>query len=219
MDPFQDCLGCHSSSGSAHHTWTVAGTWAKGATITVVDQDGKTVTMRGNEVGNFYTAEGLAFPLIVYVNGRVMTSTTDHVTPKPITYGGCNVCHRAETITVGPLMAPGADCLTCHGPAGMAEAKFTAAGTWGSTAGASVTLGGTYTTTANSVGNFVFCVSGNPCTWEGASYGVVAPITISPTSPSSVTVTANTRTDGMTRLDYGGCNACHGRGGSAEGGN
>jgi len=216
MDPFQDCLGCHSSSGSSHHTWTVAGTWAKGATIKVVDQNGKTVTMRGNEVGNFYTAEGLVFPLTVYVNGRVMTSTIDHVTPQPVTYGGCNVCHRAETITVGPLMAPGADCLTCHGPAGMAQAKFTAAGTWGSTAGATVVLGGTWTATANSVGNFVFCASGNPCTWEGASYGVVAPITISPTSPSSVKVNGG---EGMSRLDYGGCNACHGRGGSADGGN
>jgi hypothetical protein len=216
MDPFQDCLGCHSSSGSAQ-TWTVAGTWTKGATITVVDQNGKTVTMRGNEVGNFYTAEGLAFPLTVYVNGRVMTSMTDHVTPKPITYGGCNLCHRAETLTVGPLMAPGTDCLTCHGPAGMADAKFTAAGTWGSTAGASVTLGGTYTATANAVGNFVFCAAGNPCTWEGTSYGVVAPITISAATPTSVTV--GTGNNGMSRLDYGGCNRCHGAGGSAENGN
>jgi len=171
MDPFQDCLGCHSSSGSASHVWTVAGTWAKGTTITVVDQNGKTVTMRGNEVGNFYTAEALAFPLT--------------------------------------------DCLTCHGPAGMADAKFTAAGTWGSTAGASVQLGGTYTTTANAVGNFVFCAAGNPCTWKGASYGVVAPITISPASPTSVTV--NNGVEGMSRLDYGGCNACHCRGGAAEG--
>ena len=217
MDPFQDCLGCHSSSGSSHHTWTVAGTWAKGATIKVVDQNGKTVTMRGNEVGNFYTAEALAFPLTVYVNGQVMTSMTDHVTPKPITYGGCNLCHRAETLTVGPLMAPGTDCLTCHGPAGMADAKFTAAGTWGSTAGASVQLGGTYTTTANAVGNFVFCAAGNPCTWEGTSYGVVAPITISAATPTSVTV--GTGNNGMSRLDYGGCNRCHGAGGSAENGN
>ena len=45
MAPFQDCLGCHSSAGSAK-SWTVAGTWAKGATITVTDATGR--CPRGN---------------------------------------------------------------------------------------------------------------------------------------------------------------------------
>jgi hypothetical protein len=212
MSPFQDCLGCHSSSGSAHHVWTVAGTWAKGATITVVDPNGKTVTMRGNEVGNFYTAETLAFPLTVYVNGRVMTSMTDHVTPQLITYGGCNLCHRADALTVGPLMAPGFDCLTCHGPAGMASAKFSSAGTWGASAGSTVSVGGA-TTQTNAAGNFIFCASGNPCTWYGSSYGTVAPIT---SWPAPASVSGSVMQGGA---PYGGCNACHGRGGSAENGN
>jgi hypothetical protein len=211
MRPFEDCLSCHSS-GEAR-AWTVAGTWRHGATVTVVDRNGKTVTMRGNEVGNFYTAEGLTFPLTVYVDGKVMTSPSDHVTPKPLTYGGCNLCHHAETLSVGPLMAPGFDCLTCHGPGGMAEARFTAAGTWGATTGTSVTLGGTYATTTNAAGNFVFCASGNPCTWEGASYGTVAPITISSGSPSTVRVGNQTMGPPLT---YGGCNACHGRGGEGN---
>ena len=214
MRPFEDCLSCHGGGGHAR-TWTVAGTWARGAHVTVVDANGKSVTMRGNDVGNFYTAESLAFPLTVWVDGRLMTSTTDHVSPQPLTYGGCNVCHRADTLTVGPLMAPGADCLGCHGPGGMATAKFTAAGTWGSSAGTSVTLASAYTTSSNSVGNFVFCASGNPCTYGGTSYGVVAPITISSSSPTTVSVGGG---GGMSNLSYGGCNRCHGLGGGADGG-
>ena len=213
MRPFEDCLGCHD--GGRARRWTVAGTWAKGVHVTVLDANGRSVTMRGNEVGNFYTAEPLAFPLTVWVDGRLMTSTTDHVSPQPITYGGCNVCHHADTITVGPLMAPGVDCLGCHGPGGMATAKFTAAGTWGGAAGQTVTLGGAYATTTNAVGNFVFCASGDPCTWDGASYGTVAPIQISGASPTTVTVGGG---EGMSNLTYGGCNRCHGLGGSASGG-
>src|SRR5512141_1551727 len=90
MAPFQDCLRCHSSRGDAR-TWTAAGTWSKGATVTVVDQQGKTVSLTGNQAGNFYTAEALVFPLVVSVNGARM--------PDPITYGGCNVCHHAGTVT------------------------------------------------------------------------------------------------------------------------
>lgn len=209
MRPFEDCMGCHD--GGRARAWTVAGTWAKGVHVTVVDVNGKSVTMRGNEVGNFYTAEPLAFPLTVWVDGRLMTSTTDHVSPQPLTYGGCNVCHHADTITVGPLMAPGVDCLGCHGPGGMATAKFSAAGTWGSAAGTAVNVGG-YATTTNAAGNFIFCASG-PCTWNGTSYGRLAPIASWPTTAQ---VGGSAMEGGA---PYGGCNRCHGlAGGAGDGG-
>ncbi len=143
MTPFQDCLGCHASGGGAK-TWTVAGTWAKGASVTVTDANGKTVPLKGNDAGNFYTAEGLTFPLTASVNGKPM--------PVAVTYGGCNACHRAELVTTGPEMAPGSACLTCHGPNGIASKKFTAAGTF-PPQGQQVRVGGQSTTT-NAVGNF-----------------------------------------------------------------
>ena len=208
MRPFEDCLGCHGGGGDAR-AWTVAGTWARGAHVTVVDANGKSVTMRGNDVGNFYTAESLAFPLTVWVDGRLMTSTTDHVSPQPLTYGGCNVCHHADTLTIGPLMAPGADCLVCHGPGGMATAKFSSAGTWPSAAGTSVTVAG-HTTITNAAGNFVFCDSGNPCTYQGASYGTIASIA---SWPASASVAGSAMGGGA---PYGGCNRCHGRGGGGD---
>jgi hypothetical protein len=204
MNPFQDCLGCHGSSGSAR-AWTVAGTWRRGSQVTLVDQGGKTVGLVGNDVGNFYTAESLVFPLQVWVDGKQMA---DAQGPVALGYGGCNVCHHAETLTIGPLMAPGSDCLTCHGPAGMATAKFTAAGTWGSPAGTSVNVGG-YATTTNTVGNFIFCAAA-PCTYQGNVYGTIAPIP-SNAWPVPASVGNQTMQGGA---PYGGCNACHGRGGA-----
>ncbi len=183
MDPFQDCLGCHGAAGTAK-TWTVAGTWAKGAQVTVVDANGKTVSLRGNEAGNFYTAEHLVPPLTVSVDGKVMPASAN-----PQQYGGCNACHHADTITVGPEMAPGADCLVCHGPAGMAVTKFTAAGTF-PPAGQAVTVGGSSTTT-NAVGNFY----------------VSDPITF----PAPASVGGRSMEGGA---PYGGCGRCHGSGGS-----
>jgi hypothetical protein len=187
MAPFQDCLRCHSSRGEAR-TWTAAGTWSKGASVTVVDQQGKTVSLTGNQAGNFYTAEALVFPLVVSVNGARM--------PDPITYGGCNVCHHAGTVTVGPLMAPGEPCLTCHGPGGMATAKFSAAGTFAPNV--PVTVAG-YATTTNAAGNFYLLTSAAPISWA---------------TTKSATVNGQT----MSSAPSGDCNFCHGRGGSAGGG-
>jgi hypothetical protein len=185
MAPFQDCLGCHSSGGDAK-TWTVAGTWAKGAAISITDANGKTVSLKGNEAGNFYTAEGLAFPFTVSVNGSVMRSSTSG-SVIPLTYGGCNACHHAETITVGPEMAPGAPCLGCHGPTGMASAKFTAAGTF-PPAGQSVQVGNRSATT-NAVGNF----------YVTGTIGF----------PANATVGGASMQGGA---PHGDCNQCHGGG-------
>ena len=81
----QDCLGCHD--GGDAKRWTAAGTWASGSHVTLTDATGRRISLRTNQVGNFYTAERLAFPLTVAVDGATM--------PTPVTYGGCNRCHGA----------------------------------------------------------------------------------------------------------------------------
>lgn len=84
MEPGSDCLECHG--GDEARTWTAAGTWGgQGSRVTITDSSGKSFTLRTNRVGNFYTAERLAFPLRVSVDGSEM--------PAPVTYGGCNACH------------------------------------------------------------------------------------------------------------------------------
>jgi cytochrome c551/c552 len=193
MKPFSDCLGCHSSAGDAK-TWNVAGTWRKGVTVTVTDVDGKSVTMRGNDAGNFYTREPLAFPtgpqdprvVTVSVDGVVMKSSTTGAVIS-LGYGGCNACHYMETVTVGPDMAPGAPCLTCHGPSGMATTKFSAAGTF--SPNQSVRVGNQTTTTRPSSGNFY----------------VTGPITF----PATAVVGGQTMEGGA---PHGDCNQCHGNG-------
>jgi len=138
----QDCVECHGMGGDAR-TWTAAGTWARGARVTLTDANGKSFTLRGNDVGNFYTAEPLAFPLRVSVDGTPMQD--------PVKYGGCNLCHQGPGpgIEPGPLMAPGRDCLPCHD--GRIAVAFGAAGTW---PGATTIQVGGITLTPNEVGNF-----------------------------------------------------------------
>lgn len=189
MAPFQDCLRCHTS-GSEARGWTAAGTWYKGSRITLVDRDGKSVTLTGNQVGNFYTAEGLAFPITVSVDGHEM--------PQPLTYGGCNVCHHAETVTTGPEMAAGQPCLSCHGPGGMATTKFWSAGTFPG-ARRTVSVAG-QTTTTNAVGNFYFEYTGS-----------APPVTFGSPVPASV---GGSAMEGG--APSGDCNLCHGNGGMAN---
>lgn len=182
MSPGQDCLGCHG--GGEARRWTAAGTWsAQGQHVTFTDANGRTVTVRTNQAGNFYTAEPLALPLAVSVDGAAM--------PAPVTYGGCNRCHdRGGTMATGPNMLPGVDCLSCHdGSSGVK--RFTAAGTW--TGGATVVLSGGTTVTLSgqsTVGNFF------------TEAALVFPLTArvnGSAMPAPVT--------------YGGCNRCHGAGG------
>lgn len=202
MAPFQDCLGCHGAGGEAR-AWTVAGTWAKGARVTVTDANGKVVALRGNDAGNFYTAEPLVFPLTASVDGRLMARRATPAVPLPLAYGGCNVCHRAEAITTGPLMAPGHDCLACHRPGGMAPA-FSVAGTFAPAA--AIDVGG-LTTTANAVGNFFFYADRAPLAFSAA-----APV------PAAVNGAAMPAIEGQPApgAPYGGCNRCHGRRGEDD---
>jgi hypothetical protein len=191
MAPGQDCLGCHD--GQTARRWTVAGTWKAGAHVTVTDAAGKSFTLRGNEVGNFYSAEDLVFPLTLAVDGHPM--------PLAATYGGCNRCHASGgaatgASATGPLMAPNQDCLACHD--GKQARAWTAAGTW-PTPGATVTLrdagGQSVTLTTNQVGNFY--------------------------TDAALTFPLTAAVDGVSmpaQVTYGGCNRCHANGANGAGG-
>jgi hypothetical protein len=104
MAPGEDCLRCHGRGEADDEdgpTWTVAGTvypsettedpgaGVRGATISVRDANGKSFDLRSNRAGNFYSAEPLAFPIEVAVNGR-----GGHRQPTPLADGSCNRCHR-----------------------------------------------------------------------------------------------------------------------------
>lgn len=195
MAPGQDCLACHT--GGHARRWTVAGTWTRGARITVVDANGRSLTMTGNQVGNFYTAESLAFPLqSVTVDGTPMPANASSCA-NAFDYGGCNRCHAGGgPMAVGPLMKPGSACLTCHGNGASACTKFSSAGTFADVAvGTAVNVGGAATVT-NSVGNFF----------------LTAPITFT----ASATVGGRSMEGGA---PDGDCNRCHnGRVGGADGG-
>jgi hypothetical protein len=164
MSPFVDCLGCHGQGDAK--TWTVAGTWAKGARVTITDSNGKSFALKGNDVGNFYTREGLTPPITFSVNDRAMPSSAN-----PSSYGGCNLCHRADQVifgATGPEMMPGSDCLTCHRAGGIASNHpFTAAGSF-LPPNTTVRVGN-QTTTTNSVGNFFITA---PISFPGAQASV-----------------------------------------------
>jgi hypothetical protein len=196
MAPGEDCLRCHQ--GGEAQRWTAAGTWTRGARVTVTDAGGKTVPLRGNQVGNFYTAESLAPPLSVSVDGVEM-ATTALKSGLGLRYGGCNICHgRGVRQPDLELMAPGQDCLACHRAGRMAEiATYTVAGTWRKDTGDvtvtdSDTPPKTVTMQRNAVGNFHTDVP------------LVFPLT-------EVRVGGSTMDEDMP-LTYGGCNRCHGSG-------
>lgn len=183
----EDCLGCHGGVGDAP-TWTLAGTMGgRGSHVTITDKNGWTFTIHAARNGNFYTAEKVAFPVVVTVDGERM--------PGEVRYGGCNVCHGpgGEVVT-GPLMAPGTDCLICHFPRSpITDDAFTVAGTWQGP-GRTVSVTGVPSMTTNQVGNFY----------------TSAPVAF----PATARVGGETMEP---PLEYGGCNRCHGNGGDAGG--
>ena len=115
MEPGQDCLDCHAA-GEGPPTWTFAGTvfgaedaatsdGVRGVTVTVTDRNGKSVTVRSNEAGNFYSAEKLTPPFRASMSrgGRVETMEDT------FEYGGCNTCHTWPSLPAydtGRLQAP-----------------------------------------------------------------------------------------------------------------
>ena len=93
MSPGEDCLSCHS--GGEAPTWTVAGTWPpQGRHVTVVDKNGKTVTLHANQVGNFWSSEPFVFPLqSVNVDGAFMPPASGKPGAEAYAQGSCNRCH------------------------------------------------------------------------------------------------------------------------------
>lgn len=121
MKPGSDCGECHGGGGGADGEdgppWTVSGTvyasasgtgdGVRGAGIHVADANGKVVTLHSQAVGNFYLADGLAFPLTVSVERSGVTRTMQaKVQPGQ---GSCNHCHHVggtASDSFGPV--PGA---------------------------------------------------------------------------------------------------------------
>ncbi len=122
MNPGLDCLSCHSATATltcpvppcraSYRPWTVAGTvygdpnadaeaGVPNVEILVVDSAGKALTLVSNEVGNFYTAEPLTFPLTsvqvqnerhrMIMNLQPATVVLQGAAGVPI--GSCNLCH------------------------------------------------------------------------------------------------------------------------------
>lgn len=114
MRPGSDCLECHGNPGAEEDgpPWTVAGTvyatpggtgeGVRGATVTVTDATGRTVTLRSQAVGNFYLADKLTFPL----RASVERNGVRHDMPDRFDYGGCNGCHRPGGEAGGSIAAP-----------------------------------------------------------------------------------------------------------------
>jgi hypothetical protein len=198
MAPGQDCIGCHD--GGEAKRWTAAGTWTRGAHVSVTDANGKNVPMRGNDVGNFYTAESLTPPLTVSVDGVEMVTTSLESGGK-VMYGGCNLCHQngGASVIDPENMAPGRDCLGCH--TGVIAPRFTIAGTWkgpGHVIRVVDGNGATTTLTTNAVGNFH------------------SDVTLRFPLGQVWVDSEQMEGDEVRKMAHASCNACHGNGGDAD---
>jgi hypothetical protein len=116
MDPGQNCLRCHggvpagSSQGSHNaRAWSFAGTvypsvdsplnaGIEGATVAVTDADGRSLSVRSNLVGNFYSAESMTPPLQACVEYGGVTRCMTQAAP----HGACNYCHALPPISEAP---------------------------------------------------------------------------------------------------------------------
>jgi hypothetical protein len=115
MNPGEDCLTCHDGSGAPR--WTAAGTVYRtidanpddgvaGVSIHLTDASGRTITLRSNEAGNFYTRERLTFPIGAAIEQDGVRQEMPHI----VEYGGCNRCHAQPP----QEDAPGRISLTGH---------------------------------------------------------------------------------------------------------
>lgn len=118
MRPGEDCLRCHGGStatgaGDERHAtpWSLAGTvypsagssadaGIEGVDIQVSDAAGFTFVLHSNLVGNFYSAESVAYPLRVCVARNGATRCME----EPSENGACNSCHTPEE--AGRIFAP-----------------------------------------------------------------------------------------------------------------
>jgi hypothetical protein len=231
MRPGEDCVDCHNSGEGPD--FTAAGTLFRNATdatsdgfkggrVHITDSNGRTLTLKTNEAGNFYTREKLTFPLQVSVEGDGLLA----VMSTPVPEGGCNRCHTVPPPTtqlpdVAPgrvalvgtgtgdeFMLPGFDCQACHRAGGQAgNVPYNASGTvFVSSSGGAGAEGVTVTITdaqgrvfeavTNRVGNFVMP--------QAIAFGGAARVRI-----SHAGVTHEMDED----LPHGSCNRCHRPGG------
>lgn len=147
MQPGRNCLACHSAGGRADPPWTAAGTvfprvddpasaGVQGVQVTLVDAAGRSVSLRTNAAGNFYTREPLRFP----VRASIERDGVRRAMVAPAPHGACNGCHgdaAPPAVSAGrialagggasPLMNPGDRCAACHD--GAAARAFAVAGT------------------------------------------------------------------------------------------
>jgi hypothetical protein len=235
MSPGEDCVGCHASGEgpdlSAGGTvfanpGDAVDAGLKGARVHLVDAGGRSLTLRTNLAGNFYTRESLQPPLQVSVEKDGVVAVMTVAAP----HGACNACHTVpapvspELQEAAPgrvalaggsgdeFMLPGQDCGSCHRGGGVAGSRpFGSAGTvFVSEAGGAGDEGVTVTITdaqgrvferaTNRVGNFYV---------EGAiAFGDRARVRISKGGVSR---------EMDEELPHGSCNACHRPGGEGEG--
>lgn len=135
----QDCMECHGGGGGGGgggvapaatggdgggeedgKTWTIAGTvypssgaaadqGIQDARIYVRDATGKSFTLRSNQVGNFYTAESVTFPVQVAVArglNQPAKAMTRNGSPYPAPNGACNSCHQPGGEARGRIYPP-----------------------------------------------------------------------------------------------------------------
>ncbi|MBM4367300.1 MAG: hypothetical protein FJ102_13900 [Deltaproteobacteria bacterium] len=114
MNPGQDCVACHRSGEGPDYTLagTVMGDYddeddcngVEGVVVSILDADGKRMSLTTNAAGNFYTNDDFALPYTVSIEKdgatREMASEQDD--------GACNRCHTAagEEGAPGRIVAP-----------------------------------------------------------------------------------------------------------------
>jgi len=107
MHPGDACGRCH---GGEAPRFGAAGTlysdpWdgeaVEGATIDVIDADGRTASMRSNDVGNFYTDTPIRPPFQIKVwKGTQLASMHNAMS------GDCNRCHSGKSDGPGRIHLP-----------------------------------------------------------------------------------------------------------------
>lgn len=116
MEPGQACISCHARSGGEAPTFVIAGTLyptghepdncngvsgaTSGAKVVVTGNNGTTLTLTPNGVGNFYSSTSLPGP---YKAKVVSASGVERVMSGTASTGDCNSCHTQN----GSNSAPG----------------------------------------------------------------------------------------------------------------
>lgn len=107
MNPGQDCVGCHASSGGEAPRFAFAGTiytnydepddcyGAQGASVTITDAAGHSWTTNSNSAGNFFFYESQVGSVTWPITAEVTANGATNVMTMPQSSGACNSCHTA----------------------------------------------------------------------------------------------------------------------------